>query len=62
VKWGADEATKLGLPAYLGASEAGRGLYLKHGFVDVDKDEVDMSPWGLDALHTTWGMVREPPA
>ncbi len=61
VKWGLDEATRLGLPVYLDSSPAGRALYLKNGFVEVDKSEVDMSRWGLDAVHTTWGMIREVP-
>lgn len=32
MKWGAAEADRLGIPAYLEATEAGEPLYQKYGF------------------------------
>ncbi|KAI1357107.1 hypothetical protein F5Y01DRAFT_266775 [Xylaria sp. FL0043] len=36
IKWGIDEARKLGLPAYVESSRVGHDLYLRNGFRDID--------------------------
>ncbi|KKA19812.1 hypothetical protein T310_6204 [Rasamsonia emersonii CBS 393.64] len=46
VEKGLREADELGLPAYTEATEKGFGLYLKHGFKEVDRVTVDLEPWG----------------
>lgn len=46
VAFGVHEADKLGLPAYTEASPEGLGLYLKHGFKEVDRVTVDLEQWG----------------
>ena len=62
IKWGLEEATRLGLPAYLEASESGHELYRKFGFKDIDAFQVDFSKWGIDDVHTTWSMLWELPS
>ncbi|KAJ5394012.1 uncharacterized protein N7487_011653 [Penicillium crustosum] len=46
VEFGVYEADTLGLPAYTEASPEGLGLYLKHGFKEVDRVTVDLEQWG----------------
>ncbi|KAJ5923286.1 hypothetical protein N7454_008531 [Penicillium verhagenii] len=46
VAFGVDEADERGLPAYTEASPEGLGLYLKHGFKEVDRVTVDLEQWG----------------
>lgn len=60
IKWGTEEAQKLGMIAYLESSEAGHGLYAKMGFKDVELLEVDLSKWGPEEPHKTWAMMWEP--
>jgi hypothetical protein len=60
VKWGIDEAKRLGMIAYLESSEAAHELYRKMGFQDVELHEVDMSKWGAEDTHKTWAMMWEP--
>ncbi|KAI1504357.1 acyl-CoA N-acyltransferase [Biscogniauxia marginata] len=60
VKWGLEEAKKLGLVAYLESSEAGHSLYKKCGFRDVECLSVDLSRWGATTMHNTWSMTCDP--
>lgn len=60
LKWGADEADRLGLPSYLEASEAGRPLYEKFGYETVDVLHVDFSKWGGPADGSCCLMLRPP--
>ena len=46
VAFGVHEADKLGLAAYTEATPEGLGLYLKHGFKEVDRVTVDLEQWG----------------
>ncbi|KAH8807886.1 hypothetical protein F5884DRAFT_833561 [Xylogone sp. PMI_703] len=45
---------------YLEAMEAGHGLYLKLGWVDVDFWAVDVSKWGGGREAPYWAMLRQP--
>jgi hypothetical protein len=58
LKWGAEEADRLGLDTYLEASPEGKPLYEKAGYKSVDTLTVDLSPWGGPASHSTELMVR----
>ncbi|GAO13348.1 uncharacterized protein UV8b_00673 [Ustilaginoidea virens] len=60
LKWGTDQADALGLPAYLESSEEGRVLYQRHGWRQVGKLVVDLSPWGGPADASSFLMLREP--
>ncbi|KAJ5885561.1 hypothetical protein N7495_010071 [Penicillium taxi] len=46
VEFGVHKADELSLPAYTEASPEGLGLYLKHGFQEVDRVTVDLEQWG----------------
>jgi ribosomal protein S18 acetylase RimI-like enzyme len=46
VQWGVRKADELGLLAYTEATPAGLRLYLRHGFVEVDRMAVDLEAWG----------------
>ncbi|KAH8675775.1 putative GNAT family acetyltransferase [Xylariales sp. PMI_506] len=60
IKWGLEEAQKLGLPAFLDASEEGHSVYTKMGFKDIDLQELDFSKWGAKQTHKNWAMIWEP--
>ena len=45
VQWGLARSESLGLPAYLEASPAGYGLYLKLGFHEIDVVVVKAEDW-----------------
>lgn len=62
VKWGIDEAKRLGIPAYLESSESGHSVYLKCGFRDLELQSLDFSKWGATGKHNTWAMIYEPSA
>ncbi len=59
VRWGVEEAKRLGLPAYLESSEAGHYLYQKCGFRDVELQSLDFTKWGATGRHNTWAMAYE---
>ncbi|KAJ5813391.1 uncharacterized protein N7503_000141 [Penicillium pulvis] len=46
VAYGVHRADELCLPAYTEATPEGLGLYLKHGFKEVDRVTVDLEKWG----------------
>ncbi|KAI1376341.1 acyl-CoA N-acyltransferase [Hypoxylon crocopeplum] len=60
VKWGVEEARKLGFITYLESSESGHALYKKCGFRDVECLTLDMSKWGATEKHNTWSMICDP--
>ncbi|KAH7357429.1 acyl-CoA N-acyltransferase [Pyrenochaeta sp. MPI-SDFR-AT-0127] len=59
VDWGTRKADELNLPAYLESSAAGRRVYQKRGFRDIEVFKVDFSPFG-GTLHEQPLMLREP--
>lgn len=59
LEWGIAESKRLGLPAYLEASEEGFPLYEKHGWRVVDTLVVDFSKWGGPSRNETMLMLRE---
>lgn len=60
VKWGLNEAQKLGLPAHLNGSPAGHKLYLQCGFRDLERADHDFGEWGVTGSLSTWAMMWEP--
>lgn len=46
MKWGFDEADKLGLPVWLEASPMGAPLYTRSGFQTVGWLDFDAKKWG----------------
>jgi GNAT superfamily N-acetyltransferase len=59
LKAAAEEADKLGLPAYLEATEAGKPLYEKFGFKECGRVIGDFSKWGGPKAHVNYLMVRD---
>lgn len=60
VEWGTKRADERGLKSVLMASEAGLGVYLKHGFKVVKEIEMDLRLYGLEATELRRWMVRDP--
>lgn len=56
LKWGIEEADKLGLPIYLESSVKGKGLYEKTGFQSLGLLPLDWSKYSEDMTHTV--MIR----
>ncbi|KAL2202504.1 putative GNAT family acetyltransferase [Sarocladium strictum] len=59
LKAAAEEADKLGLPAYLEATEAGKPLYEKFEFKECGRVIGDFSKWGGPKAHVNYLMVRD---
>ena len=60
VQWGLQKSEELGLPAYLEASPAGKFLYKKLGFHQIDTVIVKAEDWGGDEDHHYIAMLKEP--
>ncbi|KAI0022573.1 acyl-CoA N-acyltransferase [Xylariomycetidae sp. FL0641] len=60
IRWGVEEAKKLGLVAYLESSEEGHELYKRCGFHDMEHVPVDLSKWGATQKSNSWSMMYEP--
>lgn len=60
VEYGCRRADELGVIAVLGASDKGKGLYLKHGFKIIKEQEFDLRPFGFDSTETKRSMMRMP--
>jgi predicted N-acetyltransferase YhbS len=55
---GLDTTDEKGLPAILGASIKGYGLYKKVGFEDVDFVEINLGDYGGDGISRYVAMIR----
>ncbi|KAL2760192.1 hypothetical protein ACRALDRAFT_1073845 [Sodiomyces alcalophilus JCM 7366] len=60
MSWGVQEAARLNIPSFLESSNAGRRLYQKCGYRDVDVAETSLKQYGLEEIHRNWGMLWEP--
>jgi GNAT superfamily N-acetyltransferase len=60
IEWGTQCADERGLKSVLMASEAGLQAYLKHGFEVVREVQMDLRPFGVEAVELRRWMVREP--
>ena len=62
LQWPFQQADEEGVICYLDTAlnGPGRSLYERNGFVEVDKCELDLKPFGGDYVHTHVGMIREP--
>ena len=45
VQQGCERADDYNIPAYLEGTADGKGLYMKHGFEEVDQFKLELSPW-----------------
>jgi ribosomal protein S18 acetylase RimI-like enzyme len=59
VQWGVSKADELCLLAYTEATPAGLRLYLRHGFVEMDRMAVDLEAWGRGQISDYHLLVRE---
>ncbi|KAF2405451.1 acyl-CoA N-acyltransferase [Trichodelitschia bisporula] len=55
-----EDADRLGLEAYLEASEAGRNLYARYGFESVFRKEFDLEKYGGSGTDANTVMIRPP--
>ncbi|KAI9875480.1 MAG: hypothetical protein M1830_008422 [Pleopsidium flavum] len=58
LQWGISQANTLHIPAYLEASPSGFPLYKKHGFVQLNSLNIDLSPWGNPIGRQTICMLK----
>jgi ribosomal protein S18 acetylase RimI-like enzyme len=54
------DADKDGAKAFLTASDAGKRLYVKYGFKDLEVKYVDLTHLGATGARNTTAMAREP--
>ena len=60
MKWGNEQADKLGLLSYLEASPMGKPLYERFGYKEVRDLPFDARSWGLDRDLPHVIMTRQP--
>ncbi|RHZ47215.1 hypothetical protein CDV55_101469 [Aspergillus turcosus] len=56
---GVEEARRLGLPAWLEASEAGYSVYRRCGFRDAERMELDFGKYGLTGKRHVYCMLMD---
>jgi hypothetical protein len=54
-----EQVDKNGAKTFISGSKKGLGLYLKHGWVEVDEAVLDLSPYGGPKEEKTSFMMRE---
>ncbi|KAL4780615.1 acyl-CoA N-acyltransferase [Aspergillus varians] len=62
MKWGLEEAERLGLPLYLESTSAGRPLYEKIGFEPLKEATFDAREFGADVVAQVTFMMKPPKA
>ncbi|KKY15003.1 putative gnat family [Diplodia seriata] len=60
IRWGTEHADRDGLICFLEASEAGRPLYKRHGFVDRQVTTFDLTKYGGTGTDENTTMIRQP--
>lgn len=60
IRWGTEQADKAGLMCFLEASEAGRPLYKRHGFVVKEITSFDLTKYGGTGTDENTTMTRQP--
>ncbi|KAI6814801.1 hypothetical protein KC332_g7191 [Hortaea werneckii] len=60
VQWGCEKADERGMIAALIATEAGTGVYSRHGFQVMKQTMLDLRPYSVDATDLRIGMLRRP--
>jgi GNAT superfamily N-acetyltransferase len=62
LEWGLQRCDKEGLECWIDATDKGKGLYLKHGWVEVGGIDVDLERWGGEKgrVIRTANLIRKP--
>lgn len=63
MEWGNTKQEEMQLPGFMVATDQGYGLYIKHGYKEVDRWEADMGrwpQWGGHGMYKNVFLVREP--
>ena len=59
VQRGVEKADDFNIPAYLEATTDGKGVYMKHGFEEVEKFKLELAPWKEGEFFNVC-MIRQP--
>ena len=63
MKWGIDKLDEMQVPSFIVSSEQGYGLYMKHGYKEIDRWEIDMGrwpQWGGNGMYMNAFLTRYP--
>ena len=63
MRWGTGKLEEMQVPSFIVSSEQGYGLYMKHGYKEVDRWEVDMGrwpQWGGNGMYMNAFLTRYP--
>ena len=64
MEWGNKKQEEMKLPGFIEATVQGYGLYLKHGYREMERWEFDLgnwSQWGGSGMYMNAYLVRELP-
>jgi len=62
MNWGNAKQEEMNWPGFIEATDQGYGLYIKHGYKEVERWEVDMERWaelGGSGMYKNVYLVRE---
>lgn len=59
MKWGTEKIEQMKGQSIIIATEEGYGLYVKHGFTEVERMDVDLEQWGGHGRYTSAILTRE---
>ena len=63
--WGNAKQQEMQLPGFIEASDQGYGLYIKHGYIEMERWEFDMGNWadlGGSGMYKNVYLVRDLPS
>lgn len=63
MEWGTDKLEEMQVPSFIIASSQGYGLYIKHGYKEIERWEIDMgrwSQWGGNGMFKNFFLTRYP--
>lgn len=63
MQWGTERLEETQIPGFIIASDQGYGLYIKNGFKEVERWEVDLDQWsqlGGNGIYKNVYLTRQP--
>ena len=63
MKWGTDRLEEMQVPSFIIATDQGYGLYIRHGYKEIERWEIDMGrwpQWGWNGMYKNVFLTRYP--
>ena len=63
MRWGTDKLEEMQVPSFIISTDQGHGLYIKHGYKEIERWEIDMGrwpQWGGNGMYKNIFLTRYP--